>query len=424
MSTQDAAEALRRDQDDWLAPLLNDLQLAERDQSWDRVEGLCKQILQRDGDNWAIWQRLALSLEARSDWSQAETLWRHLTQRFSQRPEPYLALASLQRKRGAPDAARAVLQQAERRVGRSAELEASLKVIDDPWANDNSVPTLDQGAAANAVAAALQKAQEHLNAGRLAEAEAAFEQLVIARPNAVQFHRTLAQLRLRRGDNQAVINQLLPLFRQDQPAVQLLERMELPLLLLQGLANEQRWSEMEPLLAVLLEYSPQDARLVFLQARCALETGRDLEALPLLERTLQLAPNLAPAELALGELQMRLGDWDLAIASLEKAVALQPDSQQAASSLDQARRERLWQQGEHALMRGEWTQAENQFRALLEFGDEKRALARLDLLASLDPKRMGTPAEFEASGHSSAQALRLQQFSRMLDRLEGLLPEG
>ena len=117
MSTRDTADALRRDQDGWLAPLLDQLQAAERDQTWDRVEALCKQILQRDGENWAIWQRLALSFESRSDWNQAETLWRHLTQRFSQRPEPYLALAALQRQRGAPDAARVVLQQAERRLG-------------------------------------------------------------------------------------------------------------------------------------------------------------------------------------------------------------------------------------------------------------------------------------------------------------------
>ena len=155
MSTQDAAEALRRDRDGWLPQRLAELQVAEKDLAWDRVEALCKQILQREGDNWTIWQRLALSLEARADWNQAETLWRHLTQRFGDRPEPYLALASLQRKHGSPEAARAVLQQAERRLGLTEELAASLQVIDDPWAEDDSVPSLQEGAAGPAVAAAL-----------------------------------------------------------------------------------------------------------------------------------------------------------------------------------------------------------------------------------------------------------------------------
>ena len=107
VSTDEAADALRRDAESRQQPLLLDLENAERNQDWKRVEGLCKQILQEDSENWGIWQRLALSFESRNDLGQAETLWRHLTQRFAQRPEPYLALAALQRKLGAPDAARA-----------------------------------------------------------------------------------------------------------------------------------------------------------------------------------------------------------------------------------------------------------------------------------------------------------------------------
>ena len=423
MSTRDTADALRRDQDGWLPPLLDQLQAAERDQTWDRVEALCKQILQRDGENWAIWQRLALSFESRSDWNQAETLWRHLTQRFSQRPEPYLALAALQRQRGAPDAARVVLQQAERRLGSTAELAASLQVIDDPWAAQDAVPALQEGAATSAVAAALQQAQGHLEAGRHAEAEAAFEQLVLARPEAVAFHRALAQLRLRRGDSGAVIDQLLPLIQPPLSPSPLLERMELPMLLLQALVQEDRWKDLEALVPALLVLAPKEARLVFLQARCALQAGHDLEALPLLQRSLQLAPSMAAAEIALGEVQMRLNDWDGAIASLERAVALQPESKEAAQLLEQARREQLWLKGESALAKADWSTAEQHFRALLEFGDQPRALARLELLASLDPRELGLRHP-TAAGDRGAAGLRLEQFSRMLDRLENQLPQA
>jgi tetratricopeptide (TPR) repeat protein len=387
------------------------------------VEALCKQILQREGDNWAIWQRLALSLEARSDWNQAETLWRHLTQRFADRPEPYLALASLQRKQGSPEAARAVLQQAERRLGPTPELAASLRVVDDPWAEDNSVPTLQEGAAAPAVAAALQCAQEHLNAGRHAEAEASFEQLVAARPTAVAFHRALAQLRLRRGDNDAVIQQLWPLLRPPLNSQAYLERLELPLLLLQALLQADRWEDVKTLVSALLEQAPRDVRLVFLQARCALEAGHDLEALPLLQRTLELAPAMGAAQLALGELLMRLNDWDAAIASLERAVALQPDSQPAAQLLERARQEEAWLQGEAALARADWPNAERHFRALLDMGDQQRALARLELLASLEPSELSN-RQTPARSQSCPASQRLEQFSRRLDRLEAELSQG
>jgi tetratricopeptide (TPR) repeat protein len=422
VSTRDTAAALRRDQNSWLPPLLEQLQGAEREQAWERVEALCKQILQRDGENWPIWQRLALSFESRSDWNQAETLWRHLTQRFAQRPEPYLALAALQRQRGAPDAARVVLQQAERRLGSSAELAASLQVIDDPWAAQDAVPALQEGAAAAAVAAALQQAQGHLEAGRHAEAEAAFEQLVLARPEAVPFHRALAQLRQRRGDSAAVIDQLGPLLQPPLSPGPLLERLELPMLLVQALVDDNRWPELAALLPALVQLAPQDGRLVFLQARCALQAGHDLEALPLLQRSLQLAPSMAGAELALGQLLIRLNDWDGAIASLERAVALQPESQEAVPSLEQARRQQLWLRGEAALAKADWRSAEHHFRALLEFGDQPRALARLELLASLDPRELGL-GDRSGLGSQGAAGLRLEQFSRLLDRLENQLPQ-
>ena len=119
---------------------------------------------------------------------------------------------------------------------------------------------------------------------------------------------------------------------------------------------------------------------------------------------------------------MRLNDWNGAIASLERAVALQPESKQAAQSLETARREQRWRKGEAALAKADWRSAEQHFRALLEFGDQPRALARLELLASLDPRELGL-SQPSASGDQGAAGLRLEQFSRLLDRLENQLPQ-
>jgi len=421
MTAEDAAQSLRNDQKTMFVELLQALNRAESDQDWPRVESLCKQILQRDGDKFDIWQRLASSLEARSDWTQSETLWRHLTQRFSQRSEPYLALAALQRKRGAPDVARLVLEQAEQRLGRLSELESSLKMIDDPWSSTEALVSLNQDAPASAVADAMHRAQVHLEVGHNVEAEAVFEQLIAARPLAFYFQYSLANLKLRRGDFSGVTSQLLHLFQPSLRSPNLLERMELPLILLQALSQQDQWSVIEGVLPLFLNSAPKDARLLFLQARCALEFGRDVEALPILEQTLQLAPSMAVAQQALGELQMRLGEWDLAISSLERAVALQPDLETAALALDQARRQSLWIKGEFALSRADWPAAERAFRALLEFNGEQRALARLELLASLDPSELESPYQENSLSIGPVQ-LRLEQFSRMLDRLEGLLP--
>jgi tetratricopeptide (TPR) repeat protein len=408
-------------QDAWQPPLISQLDAAERSQDWIMVESLCKQILQRNGDNWAIWQRLALSLEARSNWTQAEALWRHLTQRFNQRPEPYLALASLQRKRGAPDAARLVLEQAERQLGHMPEIASSLGVIDDPWAASAAVE-LSHDSSATVVAAALQKAQAHLDAGRWIEAEASFEQLLIARPSSHSLHRTLAQLRLRRGEMAQLVAQLAPLYQPCPEQGAFVEQLELPLILAEAFRHLERWSELDELLRALQQRHPDDARILLRLAQAALAQGRDLEALPLLQRSLALQPNVAKAELTLGQLQMRLGDWQAAIDALTRAVALDPRLDDAAVQLQQARREQLWTLGEQALVKADWQAATRAFRQLLDASStEQRALERLELLASLEADQLVRSAAKNSVEPLQGDALRLAEFAAALDRLEARL---
>ena len=421
------AEALRQQLSDWLTPILSELEQAERERAWPRIEQLCKQALQRDGENWDLWRRLALSYEARSDWPQAETLWRHLTQRFSSRPEPYLALADLQRRRGAPDAARVVLEEAERRLGASPAVQQSLGAIDDPWALGRGIPQLAAGASAAELARALQLAQAHLDAGRFPEAEAVLEQILQAKPLAGKVHLSLAQLRWRRGELDALINQLQPLLEDPQRAAVLPEQVALSLLLAEALISQQRWGEARSLLEPLLP-DPQRCQvpgLLLASAQCAIGLGNELSAQPLLERCLQLQPDLVDAEVLLAELALRLGDWSRAIAGLTRALARHPQRADLAERLEQARNQELWWRGEQALQQADWPAATEAFRRLLEREPGHReALARLDLLASLEPERL-VAADGEATVDGplvdGPLALRLAEFEAYLDRAEAQL---
>ena len=409
------AEALQQQLDDWLQPILAQLQEAERKRIWLQVERLCKQALQRDGENWDLWQRLAQSHEQRSDWAQAETLWRHLTQRFSSRPEPYLALAALQRRRGAPDAARVVLEEAERRVGRSGDLEQALGVIDDPWASGETIPQLGPGASAPQVAKALQLAQHHLDAGRFTEGIAVLEQVLLAKPLAGRVHLSLAQLRHRRGEHEALIAQLQPLLN-DPQAAQIPELPSLTGLLAEALLQEQRWQEADALLAAL----PQPtAALQLLQAEAAIGLGDDQRAARLLQHCLQQQPNLANAEQRLGDVLLRQGDAEAAIAALSRAAALDPSDSHTLALLQQARELRLWSKGERALQQAAWEEAASAYRQLLELdGEHRQALARLDLLASLQADQL--PSLEDAAGTNGPEA-RLAAFQQQLDQCEAQL---
>jgi tetratricopeptide (TPR) repeat protein len=157
-----------------------------------------------------------------------------------------------------------------------------------------------------------------------------------------------------------------------------------------------------------------------MQAEVALANNQDLDALPLLRQTLAMEPGMARAELALGQVLFRLGDWAGAIQSLERAIAQAPDLEEAAQALEKARKELLWQRGESALAAADWAGAKRNYGALMARGDDPRALQRLELLASLDPHQLA-PEPTSVSIKQPGSALRLAQFSSALDRLEALL---
>jgi tetratricopeptide (TPR) repeat protein len=413
--TSPISNAFREQREAQVAQLLPQIDLAEARADWPSFERLCKQLLQIDPDQWQIWERLVRGHETRGALDEAETLWRHLTRRFSQRPEPFLALAALQRRRGSPEAARLVLEQARQRQGPSAALDASLQVVDDPWLEDPSaVPALEQDASASQVAVVLERARDHLQHGRLLEAEVALEQLVRARPASVPFHGQLAELRWRRGDATAIINQLLPSYQPlpDTPAA--FADPTLPVLLLRALLNRERWSEAEPILTALRQHHPSRLDVLLLSADLSIGLGVELEALRWLESALPVHARDHVLQCRLGELKQRLGDWAGAIEHFTRAVAIEPRDERARHALQEAQREQLWWQAEAALEHGEWSQAEGLLRQLLALDPQSdRARRNLAVLQSLSPEAIPVPAPIVPD--------RLLQFSASLDRLEAAM---
>lgn len=420
------ADVLRHQASENLLPIINQLSLAEKQQSWPLVEQLCKQALQQDSENFELWKRLAHSYESQADYVQAETLWRHLTQRFASKPEPYLALAALQRRRGASDSARVVLGEAEQRVGNSMEIQRSLGEIDNPWDFGTEIPQLAPGASAHDLAEALQNAQKHLDSGRFAEAEAVLEQILKAKPHAGKVHLSLAQLRQRRGRNVELVNQLEPLLRDSIVSVALQERLALTLLLVNVLLSQSCWQQADSFLEPLLANPADSDRVDLLLARaeCAIGMNNDQAAIPWLERCLELKPEFSRAERLLAEVAVRSGDWPKAIAGLTRALALEPGVVEIGLLLERARCEQLWNRGEEALEQAAWHDAAEFYRQLLQLSPGyPMALERLDLLASLNPAELATGLENELVNNINKDdpAVRLAQVSARIDRIEAQL---
>jgi tetratricopeptide (TPR) repeat protein len=384
------------------------------------LERLCNLCLKEDPANWSVWERLARSQESRGALDQAETLWRHLTKRFNQRAEPFVALAALLRRLGTPEAARIVLEQALLQQGPSAALQASLHVLDDPWINDPSaIPSLDPSSPAQQVAALLELVRAHLLHGRLPEAEASLEQLVNARPQSLQFHLQLAELRWRRGDASAVIAQLLPSYQPLPENIAAFAQAALPLLLVEALLQHQRPTDAEPILAALRHHHPEDLQVQLLSADLFYANGLDLQALQLLDAAASNQPLHHGLQRRLGELNQRLGHWTTAIDHFRRAVAIDPRDPGTRASLDLAEREQRWWQAEGALEQGQWSMAGVLYRELFELEPgAERVQQRLRFLQSLSPEAALVGAPPVTPGSASQ---RLALFAACLDRIEAAL---
>ena len=275
---------------------------------------------------------------------------------------------------------------------------------------------------AAAVAAALEQARRLQALGRDLEAVAALEAVLQARPHLGPVQRDLARLRLQLGQPAAVVTQLqawLPLAGADLPPVL---RKELEDVLLEALLQLERWQDLEPLLQRRLATRSLTARQWQALAMAALERDDQPAAMAHLEQALQQEPESPALHRQLSQLQRHQGQWQAALASVGRALALAPRDGALEQEARQLRSEALWAQAEDALAREAWADARAAYGALLDQSpDHPHAAQRLQLLEQLNPARLSTAAGWLGVAETAApEALqeRLQRFSRLLDRLE------
>ena len=279
---------------------------------------------------------------------------------------------------------------------------------------------------AAAVAAVLEQARRLQALGRDLDAMAALESVLQARPHLGPVQRDLATLRLRLGHAAAVVKQLqgwLALAGADlAPAI----RQELEDLLLEALLQLERWQDLEPLLQRRQAAQSLTARQWQALAMASLERDDTLAALAQLERALQQEPEAARLHRQLAQLQRRQGQWDAALASVGRALALAPRDGSLEQEARELRSEALWAQAEDALAREAWAEARAAYGALLDqVPDHPHAAQRLQLLERLNPARLSPTAAWLGAAQTAApEGLqeRLQRFSRLLDRLEAEPP--
>jgi tetratricopeptide (TPR) repeat protein len=86
------------------------------------------------------------------------------------------------------------------------------------------------------------------------------------------------------------------------------------------------------------------AELCELRAQVLLEMGRDYEAIQAAQRGATLAHDFAPAHLTLARAQLNLGEPQLAVASFQRVLELQPEHAEARTELAGAQMLALKQQ--------------------------------------------------------------------------------
>ncbi len=285
------------------------------------------------------------------------------------------------------------------------------------------------------VARLLMAARGSRQQGDIDAAEAAYEDILQARPHLVSLELELATMRLEHGRLDAAVRQL----RQRLSFAQIgsdEERLQLEALLLEALLRQERWVEAEPLLRALWSRGQAKPHHLLALARGLEGIGQDDQALAVLGTALE-GDDLDPEarlelQLELARRLRKLGRLQNAIEAMGLAVLLAPERLPLAMELSEVRAQALTERGEEALAREDWTGARRAFRSLLELRpNDTIAPQRLELLQSLNPaclqpRQPSSELDLDDRLHWRQDAAeRLDQFSRRLDRLEeAAAPEG
>ncbi len=282
------------------------------------------------------------------------------------------------------------------------------------------------------VARLLMAARGSRDQGDIDAAEAAYEDILQARPHLVSLELELATMRLEHGRLDATVRQL----RQRLSFAQIgsdEERLQLEALLLEALLRQERWVEAEPLLRALWARGQAKPHHLLALARGLEGIGQDEQALAVLGTALE-GDDLDPEarlelQVELARRLRKLGRLQKAIEAMSLAVLLAPERLPLAMELTEVRAQSLIERGEEALAREDWSKARRAYQSLLDLcPDDATALQRLELLQSLDPACLQHPPEAGLGvlpGWRQDAAERLAGFSQLLDRLEeATAPEG
>jgi tetratricopeptide (TPR) repeat protein len=136
------------------------------------------------------------------------------------------------------------------------------------------------------------------------------------------------------------------------------------------LHRQGRFAEAELGYRAWLEQHPNDADTLHLLGLLKHQAGQTAEALQLLERAHELAPEDPRIDLGLASLQLHLGNQDAAKRGFERALSFDPNLGGAHIGL-----------GQIALWRGDGASAEQHFRIALRAAEDGHALAGLGTLA-------------------------------------------
>lgn len=157
------------------------------------------------------------------------------------------------------------------------------------------------------------QAQQAQAIGRLADAEAAWLQLLQLQPQQTEAYEQLAQLYLQQKD-WSRLTQILQRARQQQ-----LDSVVLQWMLVQNLAGTQQWPALlDALTPALQQQYPQ--QVLALEAHAAQQTGQSERAFSAYQRWTQLTPQDSRAWLGLGMMLDQRGAWPEAQQAYQQAL--------------------------------------------------------------------------------------------------------
>jgi len=183
---------------------------------------------------------------------------------------------------------------------------------------------------AGGLAGPFKAAVELLQAGKLAEAEAAFKELLAKNPSVPQIHYNLGQLSLRKGDSAAAEAAF-------QKAIEVDASFSDGYIALSNLylTNRQADRALELLQKAVLEHA-DDGRLQLQLGVVLFNAGKSDEAVAAFTKALALDASLAEAEYYLGTIAVGQNKSEEALAHLQKYLATNPpagQNRQAAEGL-------------------------------------------------------------------------------------------